>query len=299
MQVLGDRIPVNIERVVDGISTLVYRLRRAEETFYLRVLPEAGAGFVPEVYVHTLLRRRGVLVPGVIYVEQCNEALQRSVMITTEIPGQPLSRQRLDVDTESILAEAGHDLAVINSIPVDGFSWIVRDSAEVTRLEAELPDNHAFLLEHLDRDLSSLNETVLTPSQTHTIRDLVSECSSWLDIEQARLVHGDCDMTHIYAEHGHYTGIIDFGEIRGADPLYDLGHFRLHDGERTTYQAPPFLLAGYRGMAVLPSDHEQRIAFLSLLIGVRFLGRALHRLDRHTCSHALASITRDLTFLEH
>jgi hypothetical protein len=35
----------------------------------------------------------------------------------------------------------------------------------------------------------------------------------------------------IFCATGHYTGLIDFGEIGGAEPLFDLGHFHLHNQE--------------------------------------------------------------------
>ena len=115
-----------VERVAEGVSTFVYRILCGDETFYLRVLPEAGASFAPEVTAHTLLRQRQVNVPEVIYFEQRNELLQRSIMMTTAIKGQPLSHSpALSVEVrEAIVAEAGRDLAWINSVPVAGFGWI-------------------------------------------------------------------------------------------------------------------------------------------------------------------------------
>ena len=47
-----------IERVAEGVSTWVYRIRRGGETFYLRILPEADATFAPEVIAHQRLRYR-------------------------------------------------------------------------------------------------------------------------------------------------------------------------------------------------------------------------------------------------
>lgn len=53
--------PTHVERVAEGVSTWVYRIRYRDSTFYLRVLPEAGASFAPEVAVHTAL-----LLPGLL-----------------------------------------------------------------------------------------------------------------------------------------------------------------------------------------------------------------------------------------
>src|SRR5579884_2731582 len=71
--------PSSVERVLEGVSTYVYRVFYQRETFYLRILPEVGANFAPEAVVHTRLRQLQVRVPEVVYVEPCKDLLQRSV----------------------------------------------------------------------------------------------------------------------------------------------------------------------------------------------------------------------------
>jgi aminoglycoside phosphotransferase (APT) family kinase protein len=275
---LGDKTHVEIERAGDGISTAVYRLQRGEEVFYLRVLPEIGQSFAPEAYVHTLLCGLGVHVPEVVYFEHYNEGLQRSVMVTSEISGRHLGWLATGPETSEILRQAGRELAIINAVPVEGFGWIKRDSESVSGLEAEGSSHREFLLEDLDSHLSVLGKTALTAHEVAAVREAVRLRSSRLEVEQGQLAHGDFDLTHIYQEGGRYTGIIDFGEIRGTGRYYDLGHFRLHDGEIAPYEALPFLLAGYQEAAPLPHDHESQIALVSLLVGVRFMARDLQRL---------------------
>lgn len=86
----------------------------------------------------------------------------------------------------------------------------------------------------------------------------------------AVLAHGDFDPTHVFAASGRYTGIIDFGEIRGAPALYDVAHWAL--------QTPPdHLLTGYAEVAPLPADHRQVIARLSIEIGNDILRRIAGR----------------------
>jgi aminoglycoside phosphotransferase (APT) family kinase protein len=86
----------------------------------------------------------------------------------------------------------------------------------------------------------------------------------------AVLAHGDFDPTHVFAARGKYAGIIDFGEIRGAPPLYDVAHWAL-------YAPPDHLLAGYAQVAPLPGDHERIVARLSIEIGNDILGRIAGR----------------------
>ncbi len=286
-----------VERAEDGVSTQVYRLRRGGATFYLRVAEGPEAGLAPEELVHRLLRERGARVPEVVHFDPFDEALGRAVMITTEIPGNPIGRCHPDVDVRAVLVEAGRDLAAINGLEVEGFGWIRRDRPAAAWLEAELPTHKAFALDHLDEHLGRLRGVFLANEEVRIILRTIARYDGWLDVEQARLAHGDLDATHIYQQDGRYTGIIDFGEIRGTDPLYDLGHFALHDGEALPALVLPHLLEGYAGVTPLPPDHEQRIHLMGLLIGVRALARSVGRPWAAYQDHLAESIRRFLRVL--
>ncbi len=133
--------------------------------------------------------------------------------------------------------------------------------------------------------------------ESSQIRDIVRHFDPWLDEEQGRLAHGDFDLTHIFQSGGRYTGIIDFGEMRGENRYYDLGHFRLHDGETIPQMLLPYLLEGYREVAELPAEHEQRIALASLLIGVATLALRLGRLPDYYRDHLVRAIRGDAELL--
>ncbi len=300
VQVFPCTVPSHVERVEEGVSTYVYKIYRGNELFYLRVLPEVNASFAPEVYVHAMLRAKDVKVPEVVYFEHYNEALQRSVMVTTAIKGKHIGYYHVNEVPKNVLVEAGRDLAVINSIPVEQFGWIRRDSSAVTALEAELPTYRAFVFEQMEEDLAFLGKLVLSTGEIKAIREIIDRFGAWLDVEQAWLAHGDFDATHIYQEHGCYTGIIDFGEIRGGDPYYDLGHFQMHDGETLPARMLPYLIAGYKEVVQLPQDYEQRIYFSSLLIAIRTLARSMKKRSidfrRHT---GFWSIKHDIEVLQH
>ena len=287
-----------IERANEGVSTYVYRVHTDKETFYLRLLPELGASFAPEVYVHQLLHNKGVYVPEVVYFEHRNETLQLSLMLTTEIKGTHIGHCTSLENQKTILRQAGRDLAIINSTPVQGFGWIKRDSNEVVQLEAEFPTYRAWIYEYLENDLSLLaNKQLLSSSDVTDITAILARYDSWLNEKQAYLAHGDFDVTHIYQQHGQYTGIIDFGEIRGATSWYDLGHFQLHDGETLPNMVLPYLLEGYQEVASLPRDYEQRIGFASLLIALRMLAYTTRKYPERNLGNGVASVQRTIRVL--
>jgi len=287
-----------VERTARGVSTQVYRLRRGRVTLYLRVAEEDGASLGAEVLVHQMLRQRGARVPEVVHFEPHNDALGRSVMAVTEIPGRPISDGGSASSLATALVDAGRDLAVINSIGVDGFGWVKRDQPAPSHLAAAHADHRAFALDGLEQHLAVLRGRLLTGAQIELIERAIADHIAWLDTPRASLAHGDLDTTHIYHAGGDYSGIIDFGEIRGADRLYDLGHFALHDGEFLPDSALPYLLVGYRDVVPLPPDHLPRIQLQAILIGVRALARAAHRPRGAYQAHLAGAILRAATALD-
>ena len=300
IQRLFTHLPISsIKRVEEGISTYVYRIYSNNEIFYLRLLPEIDASFAPEVHVHQVLRAKGVKVPEVVYYEHYNAVFQQSLMLITEIQGTHLGYCTSREDQKAILREAGRDLALINSIPVKHFGWIRRDRSQVTQLEAEFLSYRAFIYEHLENDLILLEKSqILSSSDVVAISSILKRYDTWLNEEQATLAHGDFAVTHIYQQQGHYTGIIDFGEIRGANLFYDLGHFRIHDGETLPNLVLPYLIEGYEEVAALPPDYELRISFSSLLIAIRKFAYVTQKYpNRPLLNNNLQAMMRDIQML--
>jgi Ser/Thr protein kinase RdoA (MazF antagonist) len=140
---------------------------------------------------------------------------------------------------------------------------------------AEHETRRAWADEYLDAVRTLEQARLLSETDTYVAAESVDLWATMPGPEQTRLAHGDFDVSHIYQCDGRYTGVIDFGEIRGADRLYDLGHFHLHDGETLPRFVLPDLLAGYREVAPLPPAAEQQIDLLALFIGIDALARNL------------------------
>jgi fructosamine-3-kinase len=258
------------ERVFEGVSTEVYRIWHENSVFYLRILPEPDATFTPEVLVHQLLRARNIHVPEVIYFVPCYPPLQLSVMVTTAIPGIAVGFDNKPRDMQQVFVAAGQELAVINSIPVDGFGWLRRQGPESKVLEAVFPTQADFVHHHVGESLRVVSTTTILQShEVQAIADYIHNGVS-LKSDHAYLAHGDFEVTHIYHEGGAYGGIIDFSAVRGTDPYFDLGYFNYD-----TSDGLPFLLEGYRMVAPLADDYEERIAFWTLLLALRRVGRSI------------------------
>ncbi len=288
--------PPSVESVSDGVSTYVYRLQQGNDVSYLRVLPEIGARVSPEAHSHRLMRARGARVPDIRFIADHNPLLQRSVMITDAIAGRPVAESSLEPGVlHAVLFEAGRDLARLNSIDVHGFGWIQRHGAARMSLSGEHPTERAFAHAIQQEVQPLLDHLGLAADATRAAHELLRQPIGEFDAS-ARLAHGDFDCSHIYQYQGRYSGVIDFGEIRGANAWYDLAHFRLHDGEQMP-SVFPWLLEGYASVKPLPEDLDERLRTWSLLIGLRALARSVAKgapAGEDARRHLRTAIQRDL-----
>jgi aminoglycoside phosphotransferase (APT) family kinase protein len=273
-RVFGTSVRVSCERTPDGVSTQVYRLVRGREMFYLRIAEEVDESLETDAELHRRLVALGVRVPRVVFVESFDATIGRSVAITTEVPGASLAAAGCSPTVaRAVSAAAGEDLAVINRVTVDGFGWVRRRGPDWP-VRAEHASYLAFLTSYLPATWPGPLGSLLSGR-------VVAAVEAMLDAERrsspavGRLAHGDFDTTAIFCSGGRYTGIIDFGEIRGAEPAFDLGHFHLHDRERGPERLLPALLDGYSRVTTPPDEGSIRRS--AVLLGLRQLCRWLTR----------------------
>ena len=268
---------LRVERMTEGVSTWVYRVTRRNDMFYVRVLPEEGASFAPEAWVHRTLLARGARVPGLVHWEHLHPRLGRSLMVTTAIQGRPVVPNVEARGARDVLWAAGRDLAIANGLSVDGWGWVVREP-DVEGLSAPFRSARAWLESEREVHLALLRKhDVFSSAVLADIYAVTAAYQHMFDDDQPCLAHGDFDPSHIFAHDGAYTGIIDWGELRGAQPFYDLGHFAM---ENTPLL--PLVLAGYAETTPLPPDIRQRIHLTSLLIAVERLGGGVLKRPEHT-----------------
>ena len=246
---------LTIEPTASGRSTPVYRVELGPLSCFLRLSETADASLGPEALAHEVLLSYGARVPAVVGYEPIDPVLERSVMLTTTIPGASLD-DAMPAELDQVLFAAGADFARINRVPVDGFGWIRRDNPLATRLSAPHASWHAFA----DELTAEPIDAWFDPAVLDRIVALARIGPS--DRHQAVLAHGDFDTSHIFALHGRYSGIIDFGEIRGAEPTFDLGHLALH-----APNALPSVLQGYGSVITAPNDISLQIAASAIRIG--------------------------------
>ncbi|SRR5712691_853242 len=271
-QVFPQARSVAVEPASGGRLVVVYRARADDAVFYLRLAEEPGQDLTTDAEILGRLRDLGVSVPAVVAAGADHGDLDRSYLIVTEIQGQSLARGGTDDEARRAARAAGRDTAVINSLSVTGFGWLQRTGAP--HLTAKLASYADFAVSSLPERWPGWLAGLFEPAQLDALEAL-AEAERARPLSTARLAHGDLDVTHIYTRDGRYRGIIDFGEMRGADLYFDLGHFLLHDGETRPAELFDSFLAGYAEITDLAQDHREAVRVSAILLGLRQLSRWL------------------------
>lgn len=243
-----------------GVSTDVFRLVSGSSTRYLRVALE-GRSMSSEILAHKLLAGKGVKLPEVLNWQENPTDLGRSYIVTSEIPGVP-AKNESDLP-EKVFFEAGKQLALINSIPVDGFGWIDRRQPNVTKLRGIYSSYQEFALNN-ERIENMLNDLIMAEVIKNDLKGrylrYVEERKNLVKCDQSYLSHGDFGNSHIFVNNSKYSGIIDFGDIRCTSVYHDLAHYYTYSSERFTP-----LLTGYQSVYSLGDDYMPKIEFVAML----------------------------------
>ncbi len=269
-----------------GGSTPVYHVSCDDQDAFLRLGEEPGEHRDAEVRVHELLYDAGVPVPRILRWEREPPELDRSAALTSRMPGRPIEELGLAADDlATVMRAAGRDLARINAIPVCGYGWVDYVRGADRHLVAEHSTRSAWVAEYLAATATVIASDVLDATVCARLTDAMH---TWAAIPERRwssLAHGDVDeQTHFFVDGRTYTGIIDFGEIRGADPLYDLGRALVNAEDATRHNRFVALVDGYREIAALPDDWRAEVRFQAIAIATRALaiqlGRPAHAYHR-------------------
>jgi Ser/Thr protein kinase RdoA (MazF antagonist) len=264
---------LQIARTPAGVAAQVYRVQAAEHVLYVRIAEEDHEDLSVDAALLEQLRAEGLHVPTVVHVEPFEQALGRSVLVMGEIAGAPLADCRDEAAARRVARAAGAELAVLNGVGVQGFGWVQR-RAPLWPLRATSQNYAEFVAAYLPDPWPGPLAGLFSVSELDRLWELVAS-ERRRELGGAWLAHGDFDTTPIFQVDGRYTGLIDFGEIRGTEPLFDLGHFLLHDQESTTIPLFGDVLGGYGEVVAFPAGHEELVRRSAVLLGLRQLARWL------------------------
>lgn len=164
-------------------------------------------------------------------------------------------------DETELLKEVGRAMAEIHKIKVKGFGPFDNQVAKNGQLAGLHQTYISALTASLDFNLTVLKEhAVVTNAQAEAIRNLYRYDSEFLQCDQPVLVHNDFADWNLLTDGKRITGVLDWDECVGGDPVSDIACW-------STFFEPerlPQMLAGYWSVHPKATDFDGKFEILRL-----------------------------------
>lgn len=263
--------PLNKKRIIAGEINEVYEVKlNNNQEIILRVSHNISrGGFYQERWAFQKCRELDIPCPEIISIEEVEFQNQKLLLsFETKLPGQPLSigpqiQQIPSSDLKKIITEAGNILSKIHSVHISGFGHLNPLG------QGKFPD-FISLISKKTKDPSvffKLSEnTRLSNKNIETIISLINKKISTIGKVDSFMVHGDFGPKHIMFQNNKITGIIDFEDVLGHSPVFDLARWEYFYGNGDLYK---WLLQGYENKKLLnQSDYSNLFYLIQLDMGL-------------------------------
>jgi Ser/Thr protein kinase RdoA (MazF antagonist) len=232
-----------------GGTNEVYRLdlAGAENPLVLKIYGDEPAWIMAkEALVASWIgERAGIPVPRWLRVDEHRTRMPLRFALTTLLPGVTVRSLIGTPGIDTAYRQMGALLRRLHAIPMSAYGYIVADG-----IQRPEPTNDEYMRSAFSRAFRQFREQARDITLTRRLED---QARARFDLLQHSvgpvLCHDDLQQGNVLAEHGgngalQLTGLIDFGNARAADALFDLAKTLFCCTHEDPRSREP-LLAGY------------------------------------------------------
>ena len=199
-------------------------------------------------------------LPTILIADDSKAILDFNYIVMEKLQGDVLAKVSDGLDKQvlySIFKQVGRLLREIHSITFDYYGYIPIDK--------RFPNNKEFMIHEFESKLiefEKLGDDKTTMKKLKTI--LENSQGLFIDDGTAHLCHGDYHENNILvAKNGHglkVSGVIDFGMIKAADPLFDISRFYYYGIKGNKVKEDGF----WEGYGKLPEGERVKLTLYEL-----------------------------------
>ena len=266
------------ENVTRGNVNIVRKVRINDRSYVVRMHPKEvkNGYFYVEKVAHDLAIQAGLPVATILGVHEAKSVDDMDFVLMSVLPGVTLDNYLLKDKTneEELLYKAGALMAQIHTIKVEGLGPFNNEIAKTKQKLVGLHANyHDFIWAGLEENLQRLVSLgVIDGTQAQSMKT-VFEKMNYEPLESPRLIHNDMADWNLLTDGKTITGILDWDECHGGDPIADLACWSTFF---TMARYQQFLI-GYKSSASLPLDYEDRFHFYRLRYTISKMALRLKR----------------------
>lgn len=214
--------------------------------------------FWAESLASRMAKAAGVPAFETYYIHDTRKKFPFDYMVTEALPGKtmqdywPLSPQL----ERKLVFETGKYAALIHNIKVSGFGFFSNNLAKQKRiLQGQYPNfsNH-FYAAFEDNLKFLVDNGVLGPDIAKSVEKVLTGHEDLLACSRPVLVHNDIADWNQLSDGKKVTGMVDWDECFGGDPVMDFAQWSLFfDDERLK-----FFIEGYKSISQLPEGYKEK-----------------------------------------
>ncbi len=222
----------SLQTHVSHTDSIVYEGTANDKSAIFKMIDPAGVDVdivVQEAWSYEQCRAKGLPAPEVYKVDQSCSKLPAPYILVEKVRGIDLRTADLEPELRApFLIQIGEAIKTMHTISVEGYGQLVvapngsvrgkYDDWKTAALAAVEPGLTKLESNpHFNNDLLELARTVVANHQ-----------SILSTLDEGKLLHGDLGLVHFYGDPDtdELTGIIDFGECKSGDPVWDFVDFR-------------------------------------------------------------------------
>jgi aminoglycoside phosphotransferase (APT) family kinase protein len=292
--------PTEKQRIIKGEANEVHAIKidsGLEVIVRINRESEAESRFQSESWAIEQSAKADVPVPRVLLVESLQlEDKSLGISVEERLPGVPLDELAKHTSVEElaeILQQAGALLSRVHSVKTEGFGEIDKhgrgEHASIAAIFSEESLSERVLLAAAQS--ASLDRNVLKRA-LRILCEFQKNCSP----VSAHLLHGDFGPKHLLVESGKITGVIDFDNACGGDPVQEFANWQFFFENRYPIES---LRKGYSDKSVFDSDFERRFFVWRLVIGLSSLSYYLAEGNQSGITHCKKRIPKDVSYFDH
>lgn len=220
-----------------SVNTVVPVVLKSGREVVIRMHPpEVKNGyFWVESVATKFAKGTGVPTYTCLIVDDTRDSVPFDYMIMTRKRGRPMQDLwPLPVELEEhLVRETGRYAAMIHRIQPEGFGFFRND---IAKRQGRLVGQYKTLRQHIEAGLAEdlrflTNVGTITSAQSKTIESLFQKHANLMSIKQPVLIHNDIADWNQLSDGKRITGMMDWDECVGGDPVMELSAYSLFFGQ--------------------------------------------------------------------
>ena len=266
--------PVSKSRLIEGEVNEVYDVVTENgQNIIVRISRKKHSTFQAEQWSINEARKVAVPAPDILLIDEI-ETETGNLIFLVERKIEGISLEKLldlikagesTIDARQLTIKAGGILSQLHTISVPRIGRLDRDPKNAYRSWTD------YMLRIFEREPEVTQKAIelgFNPDSVGITFDLIRKSTPLFDLKEPKLLHGDFSAKHILVNGAEVSGIIDFENSMGGDPIYDFAWMNYFYDKDVPLE---YLMEGYQNKEIFDEEFTRKINLYKIIFSLGFI----------------------------